>query len=254
MNTAIRIGLVGYGQMGKAIAQIAASKGHEVVFRWTSADWQGILPRYPAHPDVVIDFTAPDRAADRLIHLAELGVPVVSGTTGWLDRLPEVQDAFRHHGLSGIYGSNFSIGVNLMFLLNRQLAHWMNRFAEYDPFVEERHHVRKKDAPGGTALRLAHDLLHALDRKTSLALPGTLNARPPLPSELSIAATRAGAIAGDHSVVYTSAVDELRIEHRAHTREGFASGAVWAAEYLVQHPGIGFIAFEELFAELTQPA
>lgn len=240
----MRIALLGYGKMGKAIEQEALARGHEIVAK-IDKDNQGDLDKLTADTcEVIIEFTHPASFFPNLKKVSVLGIPLVSGTTGWYDRMEEVEKTVKDAGSAFLYSSNFSIGVNVLFLLNQRLAQLMNQYPEYDCFVEEQHHRYKADAPSGTAVRLSKDIIQDLDRKAVVATDALLN-RAPKPEELSVGYIRSGEIIGRHKVSYTSEIDEISIEHKAHNRRGFALGAVIAAEWLKGKKG--FYSFSELF-------
>jgi 4-hydroxy-tetrahydrodipicolinate reductase len=218
--------------MGKAIEAIAIERGHTIVHRLGKADGNpaDVIARHPV--DAIIEFTHPTVVLENLRQLIPSRIPIVVGTTGWNAHWAEVEQQVTDAESALVYGANFSVGVNLMFRLTQELARLMNRFPAYDPYVEERHHRHKADAPGGTALQLAAHLLHELDRKTEIAPAAELLHRPPKPEELSVSFTRAGEIPGEHVVGFTSGVDSLEIRHKANNRSGFALGAVLAAEWV----------------------
>lgn len=238
----MRIGLLGYGKMGQAIEAEALPRGHEITHRLNLGDDRESLATNA--PDVVIAFTHPDSFSSDLELCLRLGLPLVVGTTGWYDRLPEVAQTVVRAGARVMYSANFSIGVNILFKLNQRLAEWMNGYPEYDVYIQEAHHRHKADGPSGTAVALAHDILARLDRKNVMA--PDLRQRKPQPEELSVGFVRAGEIIGEHQVTYTSEIDEIRIEHKARNRRGFALGAVVGAEALVKKEP-GFYNFSELF-------
>ena len=232
----LRIALVGYGKMGKAVEQEAVARGHMITARIDLAneiEWESVSANTT---DVCIDFSHPDAFDNYLGKMLERNLRIVTGTTGWYDRMDEIRARIKSAEGSFLYASNFSVGVNLMFALNRRLAELMNPQSQYDPFVEERHHRHKADAPSGTTLKLAMDMLQGLDRKDAIA-HSDLVSRPPEPNELSVAYTRAGEIIGEHRVTYTSDIDELSLSHRAFNRRGFALGSVLAAEWLIGKQG-----------------
>ena len=240
----LKIALVGYGKMGKAIEQEALKRGHSISFKIDKdnmADIQGIES---ANTDVVIEFTHPDSFQGNLEALLKRGVPIVSGTTGWYDRKPEVEAMVSQANGGFMFASNFSVGVNILFKLNRELAKLMNKFPDYDVFIEERHHRHKADGPSGTAHSLASQVLDELDRKKSVTDEAVRN-RPPKDEELSVGFVRSGEIIGRHQVTYTSDIDEITLFHSAHNRRGFALGAVIAAEWM--NGKTGFYEFSEVF-------
>ena len=240
----LKITLVGYGKMGKAIEEEALKRGHTIYKRIdidNQDEWNHISPE---NTDVIIEFTHPHAFHHNLQHGLKAGLPIVSGTTGWHNELDKVGEMVREKNGSFIYSSNFSIGVNILFLLNRQLAKLMNVYPQYDTFIEERHHRHKADAPSGTAMSLAKQVLEGLERKTRIATDA-LQSRPPAADELSVGYIRSGEIIGHHKVVYTSEIDSLTIEHHAHNRKGFALGAVVAAEWIIGKTGL--YEFAEVF-------
>lgn len=239
----MKITLLGYGKMGRAIEQEALARGHEIAFRIDRdnlSEWAQVNPQ---NTDVVIEFTHPDSFQANFERVMKAGIPLISGTTGWHDQLESIQASVAEQQGTMIYSSNFSIGVNLLFKLNQQLAALMNPHGQYDPYVEERHHRHKADGPSGTAFSLAQQIVDGLDRKSSIVSTELRN-RPPQEDELSVGFVRAGEIIGYHKVSYTSEIDTLSIEHSAHNRRGFALGAVVAAE---KSPGqSGLIEFASL--------
>lgn len=218
----MRIALVGYGKMGRIIDEIATKRGNEVVARLDETPTKESLN----NPDVVIEFSQPEVAFSNIKICLENKIPVVSGTTGWLDKKPEIEKVAQENGTAFLYGSNFSLGVNLFFALNEKLADLMKNFDEYNCQLEEIHHVHKKDAPSGTAITLAEGIIENDDRYTSWKLDETKA------KELGIIALRKDEVPGTHSVFYKSDVDEIEIKHIAYNRNGFALGAVVAAEWL----------------------
>ena len=232
--------------MGQAVEAAAQRRGHTIVARLDRDDHSRLGDLHPGNTDVVVEFTQPGAFMGNLAAVMDQGLPLVTGTTGWLDQLPAARDLVQATQGSLLYSSNFSVGVNILFALNRRLAQLMNAHPGYDCFIEERHHRHKADAPSGTARSLAEQVIAGLDRKTRIAGP-ELRERPPQPEELSVGYVRSGEITGTHRVSYTSPIDTLSIEHTAHSREGFAEGAVIAAEWLPGRPGV--FDFAELFAD-----
>lgn len=222
----MKIALLGYGKMGQVIERIALERGHEIVMRKRSSDsFEGLK-----EADVAIDFSIPDAAVANITACLEAGVPVVSGTTGWLEHYSSMAALCEEKNGAFIYGSNFSLGVNLFFSLNRQLARLMSRFPEYKARMEEVHHTQKLDAPSGTAISLAKDIIENSDY-SSWALQASA------PDELQIEAIREENVPGTHTVFYDSEVDSIEIKHIAHSREGFAYGAVIASEWILGKSG-----------------
>lgn len=221
----MKIALIGYGKMGREIERIAREREHEIVAIIDMNEEDKFQSPGFRSADVAIEFTSPKSAFENYTRAFEAGVPVVSGTTGWLDKLDRVKEACEKEGKTFFYASNFSLGVNLFFALNNYLAGLMNRFPEYDVRVEETHHIHKLDAPSGTAITLAEGILDRVDRKENWSLEeGDSNT-------LHIEAFREGEVPGIHTVVYESGVDTIRVTHDAKSREGFALGAVLAAEF-----------------------
>jgi 4-hydroxy-tetrahydrodipicolinate reductase len=246
----MKIAIIGYGKMGKAIERIALHKGHTISAIVEDNSASSLAQIQPGFADVAIEFTQPDAAPDNLKRLIENHIPVVCGTTGWWSHIPEISSLVKQHQGTLIYGGNFSIGMNLLFQMNQLLAQWMNHFEDYDPWVMEKHHRYKKDAPGGSALMLANQIVEHLDRKQRLASSSELEHRPPTPDELSVGFIRSGDITGIHEVGYTNNVETLSFHHQAHTRDGFAQGALTAAHWATQRKGIW--TFQDLLKESIQ--
>lgn len=223
----MKIALLGYGKMGKVIERIALERGHEIVLRKTSSDtFQGLKDA-----DVAIDFSVPDAALNNITTCLNEGIPVISGTTGWLENYHQMVALCEAKKGAFIYGSNFSLGVNIFFELNDYLAKIMSKFNQYKVQMEEIHHTQKLDAPSGTAITLANRIIENSDY-SSWALE---NAKS---DEILIDAKRIENVPGTHSVYYNSEVDTIEIKHIAHNREGFALGSVIAAEWIVGRTGI----------------
>lgn len=241
----LKIALIGYGQMGKAVEAIAKERGHTISHRIDRNDNRILSILNKQNTDVAIEFTQPDAVVENINQSMKCKIPLVTGTTGWLSRMEEVENCVKEHDGALMWSSNFSVGVNILFKMNKLLAEIMNQYPEYDPLIEEKHHRLKKDAPSGTAKTLATDLLDRLARKDSV-VSSELEHRAPLENELSVSFSRAGRIVGEHSVIYTSAVDEITLSHRAFDRSGFALGAVIAAEWMTGKKGI--YNFSDIFA------
>ena len=218
----MKIALVGYGKMGKIIGEIAESRGHEVVAKLNESPTLENLN----DPDVVIEFSNPEVAFNNIKICLENKIPVVCGTTGWLDQKPEIEKIATENETAFLYGSNFSLGVNLFFALNEKLADLMKNFSEYKVQLEEIHHTHKKDAPSGTAISLAEGIIKNDHRFDAWKLDETKG------NELGIFAIREDEVPGTHSIFYRSEVDEIEIKHTAFNRNGFALGAVIAAEWI----------------------
>ena len=223
----MKIALVGYGKMGHIIDEIATKKGHEVVARLNETPTFENLN----NPDVVIEFSNPEVAFNNIKVCLENKIPVICGTTGWLDRKAEIEEIAVENNSAFLYGSNFSLGVNLFFALNEKLANLMKDFSEYNIQLEEIHHTHKKDAPSGTAISLAEGIIKNNERFDAWKLEETLN------NELGIFAIRQDEVPGTHSVYYKSEVDEIEIKHTAFNRNGFAVGAIIAAEWIIGKSG-----------------
>ncbi len=218
----MKIALVGYGKMGKIIDEIATKRGHEVVARLNETPSAENLN----NPDVMIEFSQPEVAFNNIKTCLENNIPVVCGTTGWLHQKPEVEKIAEEKGSAFLYGSNFSLGVNLFFALNEQLANLMKNFDEYGIQLEEIHHTHKKDAPSGTAISIAEGIIKNNPKYNAWKLHETEN------DQIGIFAIREDEVPGTHSVYYRSEVDEIEIKHTAFNRNGFALGAVIAAEWI----------------------
>ena len=218
----MKIALVGYGKMGKIIDEIATQRNHEIVARLNESPTSGNLN----NADVVIEFSNPEVAFNNIKTCLENKIPVICGTTGWLDQKPEIEKIAAENNTAFLYGSNFSLGVNLFFALNEKLADLMKNFPEYNVQLEEIHHTHKKDAPSGTAISLAEGIIKNDQRFEGWKLEETKE------KELGIFAIREDEVPGTHSVFYKSSVDEIEIKHTAYSRNGFALGAVIAAEWI----------------------
>lgn len=223
----MKIALLGYGKMGKVIEKIALERGHEIVLRKDRSDtFEGIT-----NADVAIDFSVPTSAVNHISECLNQNIPVISGTTGWLENYNEMVGLCKEKNGSFIYASNFSLGVNIFFELNNYLAKMMKNLKDYHVSMEEIHHTQKLDAPSGTAISLANGIIENTDY-----VNWTLE--NPIENEIYIDAKRIENIPGTHAVFYDSKVDQIEIKHTAHSREGFALGSVIAAEWLVGKKGI----------------
>ena len=223
----MKIALLGYGKMGKVIEKVAEQRGHQIVLRkdnTTSFDGLELA-------DVAIDFSVPSSAVENISACFDRLIPVVCGTTGWLDDYNKVVDLCQEKQAAFLYGSNFSLGVNLFFELNRKLAQLMLPHEQYKVSMEEIHHTQKLDAPSGTAISLANDII-ANSNYSSWTLSDAKD------NEIAISAKRIENVPGTHSVFYDSAVDQIEIKHTAHSREGFALGSVLAAEWIIGKKGV----------------
>ena len=218
----MKIALVGYGKMGKIIEEIALKRGHEIVAKLNETPNSENLN----NPEVAIEFSQPEVAFENIKNCLQLNVPVICGTTGWLNQKPEIEKIASENETAFVYGSNFSLGVNLFFELNEKLALLMKNFDEYQCQLEEIHHTHKKDAPSGTAISVAEGIIKQNPKFNSWKLDETQE------NELGIFAIREDEVPGTHSVFYRSEVDEIEIKHTAFNRNGFALGAVIAAEWI----------------------
>lgn len=229
----MNIALIGYGKMGKAIEEIAVKKGHSVVLKIDINNASDFTKENLSKADVAIEFTSPHSAYDNVKKCIGFGVPVVCGSTGWLDKLEDIKKSCTERNGAFLYASNFSIGVNIFFELNKRLATLMAPHADYEVEMEEIHHTQKKDSPSGTAITLAEQILDQVKRKKTWVNHISDNA-----DELEIISERIDPAPGTHKIKYTSAIDDIEIIHTAHSRTGFASGAVMAAEFLHNKKGI----------------
>ena len=227
----MKIALIGYGKMGKTIENIALERGHEVVLRLDVNNPEDF--KRLAEADIAIEFTRPESAVDNLKRCMSVKVPVVCGTTGWLEHYDEVSKLCHDNNAAFFYASNYSIGVNIFFEINRQLAAMMNNYPMYDIKMEETHHTQKLDAPSGTAITLAKGIIENVSRKTNWVCDTEGAA-----DDLVITSKRIDPAPGTHVVTYDSPIDAIEITHTAHSREGFATGAVLAAEWLFGKKGV----------------
>lgn len=231
--------LLGYGKMGKAIEQIALSRGHQIVGRIDLNNRADLDALADSAVDAVIEFSSPESVVDNLRYCIQRGWAVVCGTTGWLGQRTEIESAVRKRGSAFFYASNYSIGVNLFFRLNKTLAKFMHDYPSYHVSMTEVHHTEKKDAPSGTAITLAEGLLDHLPHKSRWAVSEAAKpAEDDTSDAIVIDSVREGNVPGTHVVRYESDVDRIEISHVAHSRQGFALGAVVAAEWLASRQGV----------------
>ena len=236
----MKIALIGYGKMGRMIEEIALSRGHEIVSIIDIDNQEEFGSEAFASADVAIEFTTPWTAYDNYLKAWKAGVKVVSGSTGWMkEHGDEVRKACAEDGKTLFWASNFSVGVAIFGAVNTYLAKIMNRFDQYDVNIVETHHVHKLDAPSGTAITLAEQIVENLDRKERWGLHETAT------GVLRIDDIRRKEVPGIHSITYDSPEDMITITHDAHSRRGFALGAVLAAEYTAEH--FGLLTMEDLF-------
>ena len=230
----MKIGLIGYGKMGKAIEAIALERGHSIVYKVNSQ--QPIENTDLSAADVAIEFSQPSLALKHMQACLDANVPVVVGTTAWQEHLPQVQQLVEQHNGSLLHASNFSIGVNILFRLNEELARLMSPQADYTASIEEIHHLQKLDAPSGTAVTLAEGIISQHRQYTSWDCVD--ESAPVAPGALKITAIREPDVPGTHEIRYSSEIDTLTLTHEAHNRKGFALGAVVAAEFLKDKKGL----------------
>lgn len=223
----MKIAILGYGKMGKTIEKLASEKGHSIVFKSSSDSFEGNFE----DAEAAIEFSSPESAVKNISKALEAGIPVVSGTTGWLDKYDEMVKLCEKRNGSFIYASNFSIGVNLFFSINEYAAKLMASWKEYNVSIEEIHHLQKKDAPSGTAITIAEEILKH-SKKETWKLDSFED------NSLSITAKREEDVKGTHIVSYESAIDTISLKHEAHSRDGFVMGAIMAAEFLKDKKGI----------------
>lgn len=239
-----RIAIIGYGKMGKEIEKALLSRNQEIVARIDNAqDWETQWQAFLSS-DVAIEFSQPDVAIANFFRCFDHGIPLVSGTTGWYDRFDEVMEHCRKSSNAFIYGTNFSIGVNLFFKIAETMAQLLGNESAYQPGIEEIHHIHKKDAPSGTAITLAETVLPLLPEKSGWTLNQQENAE-----KLNITAQRIGEVQGVHALKFASIADEIELKHTAKSRAGFAEGAVRAALWLLKHPNI--YNFKDIFDEVN---
>ena len=229
----MKIVLIGYGKMGQAIEQIASQKGHEIVLKIDLSNIAEFTKDNLAKADIAIEFTSPHTAFENVKKCLEYGIPVVCGSTGWLDRWNEIETLCTQQNGTLLYASNFSIGVNLFFELNTYLAKLMNKYNDYNISLTEIHHTQKKDAPSGTAITLAKQIITNNAAKNSWINEPTNNNQA-----LEIISERIDPAPGTHTIKYSSIIDDIEITHTAHNRIGFASGAVLAAAFIANKKGI----------------
>lgn len=235
----MKITLIGYGKMGHEIEKICVSRGHEIVCIIDENNQNDFESKAFQSSDVAIEFSTPDSAFQNYKNSFKYNIPVVAGTTGWLSHIDEIKDLCKDGKQTFFYASNYSVGVNIFFAVNKYLSKLMNQFPDYNVEMEETHHIHKLDAPSGTAITLAEDIINNLERKENW----TMNS--PVTSEIYIGAIREGEVPGNHKVKYFSEFDSITIEHDAKTRKGFALGAVIAAEFV--NGKKGFLTMSDIF-------
>ena len=246
----MNIALLGYGKMGKIIEKIATDRKHNIVLKIDYDNQHELTVENLKKADAVIEFTTPASVLNNIQHCFDAGVPIVVGTTGWYEHLAQVKQNCIESGGTLLYASNFSVGVNVFFHINRKLAKLMNDYPYYDVQVEEIHHTQKLDSPSGTAITIAEGIIDNLDRKKDwvnvLTAEGNDADDSSLKNEqLLIESFRIDSVPGTHTVIYDSEVDTIEFKHTAHNRNGFALGAVLAAEWV--HNKKGFFSVQEMF-------
>ena len=229
----LNIALIGYGKMGKAIEAIAVQRGHVVTLKIDISTMDQFTKENLQKCDVAIEFTSPHSAVKNIATCLQAGLPVISGSTGWLGQWSEIEQECNRENGALVYASNFSVGVNIFFEVNKKLARLMNPHKEYEVSLLEIHHTEKRDAPSGTAITLAEQVFENIERKTNWVQEATNT-----PSDLVILSERTDPAPGTHKVLYSSAIDDIEIIHTAHNRQGFATGAILAAEFLHGKKGI----------------
>jgi len=229
----MNIALIGYGKMGKAIEKLALSKGHKITLKITDTNIDEFTVGHLKKSDVAIEFTSPNVAFKNINLCFDAGIPVVSGTTGWLDKYDELKERCKTEKHSFFYASNFSLGVNIFFKLNQQLARIMNMFEDFDVSINETHHIHKLDAPSGTAITIAQGIISEIERKQYWKAEKAENN-----TQISIKSLREGENPGEHTVIYDTKVEKIKITHESKNRDGLAQGALLAAEFIIGKTGI----------------
>jgi 4-hydroxy-tetrahydrodipicolinate reductase len=229
----MKIALIGYGKMGKAIEEIAVQRNHTIVLKIDINNTDTFTKENLQQCDVAIEFTSPHSAVENISKCLDAGIPTISGSTGWLEQWPVIKNKCESLNGALLYASNFSVGVNIFFELNKKLAQLMSNQPDYEVSMGEIHHTQKKDAPSGTAITLAEQIMENIPAKKKW-----INDVAKYPNELSIISKRIDPAPGTHSIKYFSPIDEIEIIHTAHSRTGFATGAVLAAEFMAGKKGI----------------
>ncbi|TRX62080.1 4-hydroxy-tetrahydrodipicolinate reductase [Fulvivirga sp. M361] len=229
----MKILLLGYGKMGKTIETLALSRSHLIADRIDQDNYTDLHQYNHTNVDVAIEFSQPDAAYNNIIYCLQHGIPIVSGTTGWLDRKDDIETLCKENNGAFFYSSNYSIGVNLFFKLNERLAELMENTTEYRLEMEEIHHTEKKDEPSGTAITLAEGIIKKSDLKEKWILNDDSDKKA-----IPIYSKREGKVPGTHIIKYSSPIDTIEIKHTAHSREGFAKGALLVAEWMMGKKGV----------------
>jgi 4-hydroxy-tetrahydrodipicolinate reductase len=228
----MKIALIGYGKMGKEIEAIAIQRGHEVVVKVNRDVAATLTDNELLEADVAIEFSTPNVVVDNIKRCFNIGLPIVVGTTGWYEQFDNIKQTCVEKNATLFHATNFSLGVNLFFKLNTYLAELMNKYTEYDVSMEEIHHIHKLDKPSGTAITLANQILQNIERKKNWSIDSKEK------ETLFIQDVREGEVPGTHVIKYHSAIDDIEIMHKAHSRKGFALGAVIASEFLKDKKGM----------------
>ena len=223
----MNIAILGYGRMGQEVEKVLIQRGHNISYKIDKNNLAEIANMSSQKVDVAIEFTIPDAAYKNILKCFDLNIPVVSGTTGWTDRLSELKDQSFNKKKGFLHSSNFSVGVNILFAVNKKIAKIMNSYPEYTAAIEETHHTKKLDSPSGTAITLAEGILQYSDRLNNWELGNSSKT-----AILAINSIREGEIPGIHEIIYDSSSDTIKLSHSAKSREGFALGAVLAAEFM----------------------
>ncbi len=229
----MKIAIIGYGKMGKTIEKLALDKGHEIVLKIDDSNLNELSIESLKKADVAIEFTNPESAFANINLCFDADIPVVSGTTGWLDKFADIKKRCEQEQKTFFYASNYALGVNIFFKLNEYLAKIMNKFNNFDVSIDETHHIHKLDAPSGTAITLAEGIIEHLDRKTGWVKEEVQNS-----NQIPVKSYREGEIAGIHTVTYSSSVENIEIKHESKNREGLAQGALMAAEFILGKKGV----------------
>ncbi len=228
----MKIAIIGYGRMGKEIEKLALQRGHKIIFTIDQNNWKEVKSENFKQADVAIEFTHPESAYQNILHCFKANVPVVSGTTGWMDNLEKAIELCKSERKTFFYASNFSLGVNLFFKVNDYLAQLMDNYPDYKVNIEETHHTKKLDAPSGTAISLAKGIIKNINRVNQWKKENAEDV-----GIVPVKSFRIGNVSGNHKVMYESAFDKITIEHDAKNRIGFALGAVLAAEFIYNKKG-----------------
>ena len=228
----MNIAILGYGKMGREIEKTAIERNHNVVLIIDIDNQADLNQKNLSNIDVAIDFSIPDSAYSNIIKCFEYNTPVVSGTTGWLDKFEEIISICRDKNQAFFYAANYSLGINIFMQLNKYLAGIMNRFSDYEITMEETHHTQKLDAPSGTAIKLANDIIHVVNRKSKWELNKASD-----DNSIKITSVRKDNVMGIHKITFNSPMDIIEMQHSAKSRKGFAAGAILAAEFIKDKKG-----------------